>query len=171
MTERIIITFEKDGSFRGASATDFDGLPQALDAEALATVLPDLNTAALARVTELEAKEKDDKEAADKALADAKSEAAPALQASQAEVAALQARVEALTPKPSETPSTITKLHEVFTTSLTPEAQAAFAMPYAIVRVLVDAGQYALAAAVVTGIVVPEELQAAKQGILDLLQS
>ena len=47
-TERIIITFNPDGSFRGASATDFGGLPVDLDPARLADVAPMINAAALA---------------------------------------------------------------------------------------------------------------------------
>ena len=53
--ERIIITFEQDGTFRGASATDFGGLPVHLEESDLAAVLPSLNTAALAKLETIEA--------------------------------------------------------------------------------------------------------------------
>jgi len=42
--ERIIITFNIDGSWRGASVTDFNGLPVPLDLEQLAALAPDINT-------------------------------------------------------------------------------------------------------------------------------
>lgn len=45
--ERIVITFKNDGSFRGASITDFDGSPQPLDEAALALLFPTLNAAAI----------------------------------------------------------------------------------------------------------------------------
>ena len=43
MTERITITFEKDGSFRGASSQDFDGQPVPVDAAQLAKIAPGLS--------------------------------------------------------------------------------------------------------------------------------
>ena len=53
--ERITITFNQDGSFRGASVTDFDGLPQAVDKSALAAVAPAINAATLAKSVESDA--------------------------------------------------------------------------------------------------------------------
>jgi len=55
-TERIIITFNQDGSWRGASSTDFGGQPLPLSLSDLSSVCPDLNTALLATISELEAK-------------------------------------------------------------------------------------------------------------------
>jgi len=60
------------------------------------------------------------------------------------------------------------QLNTAFKTALPPEAQAAFAAPYAIVRVLVEADELELAKAVISGIEVPEELQEAKAGLLAL---
>ena len=53
--ERILITFNRDGTFRGASNYGWDGMPAPLDVAALAALFPDLNAAAVARVGELEA--------------------------------------------------------------------------------------------------------------------
>jgi FtsZ-binding cell division protein ZapB len=53
--ERIIITFNKDGSFRGSSAQDFDGQPKPLDEAGLKAVAPAINEAALADIVRLEA--------------------------------------------------------------------------------------------------------------------
>ena len=53
--ERIIITFEKSGEFRGASATDFDGLPAHLDATELGKKITKLNAAAVARLVVVDA--------------------------------------------------------------------------------------------------------------------
>lgn len=53
--ERIIITFEQDGTFRGASAADFGGLPVDLTQVDLAKIIPDLNTAALSKADAIEA--------------------------------------------------------------------------------------------------------------------
>jgi hypothetical protein len=52
--ERIIITFNKDGSFRGSSAQDFDGQPKPLDEAGLKAVAPSINEAALAEIVRLE---------------------------------------------------------------------------------------------------------------------
>jgi chromosome segregation ATPase len=53
--ERIIITFHKDGSFRGSSVQDFDGSPRPLDEAGLKAVAPAINEAALADIVRLEA--------------------------------------------------------------------------------------------------------------------
>lgn len=63
----------------------------------------------------------------------------------------------------------IRQLHAAFTATLPPEAQVDFAVPYAIVRVLVEAGQFALAAAVIEGVTVPPELEEAKAGLVAIL--
>jgi len=52
--ERIIITFQQDGTFRGASVTDFAGQPKPLDEAALNALFPDVNASSLSRVTTLE---------------------------------------------------------------------------------------------------------------------
>ena len=52
--ERIIITFQGDGTFRGASLTDFEGLPVPVDESRLGELVPGINQAAIARVAELE---------------------------------------------------------------------------------------------------------------------
>jgi len=52
--ERIIITFTQDGTFRGASVTDFAGKPEPLDDAALNALFPAVNASSLARVTTLE---------------------------------------------------------------------------------------------------------------------
>jgi len=74
--ERIVITLKKNGSFRGASAQDHDGLPVPLTDVAVAALFPTLNTAALDAVATLEA----DKDAlrADKQALQAELEAAQA---------------------------------------------------------------------------------------------
>ena len=53
MTERIIITFNEDGSWRGASSTDFKGQPVPLDSTLLSVVAADINTSLLATVDDL----------------------------------------------------------------------------------------------------------------------
>ena len=55
-TERIIITFNEDGSWRGASATDFGGHPVTLSLSDLSAACSSLNTVLLATITDLEAK-------------------------------------------------------------------------------------------------------------------
>jgi hypothetical protein len=52
--ERIVITFQQDGTLRGASVTDFAGQPKPLDEAALTTLFPTVNASALSRVTTLE---------------------------------------------------------------------------------------------------------------------
>jgi len=52
--ERIIITFQQDGTFRGASVTDFAGQPKPLDDAALNALFPAVNASSLSRVTTLE---------------------------------------------------------------------------------------------------------------------
>ena len=74
--ERIIITFEKSGEFRGASATDYDGLPTHLDQSALTAIIPELNAAAMAKLETIEATH-----AADLAAATAERDALRALKA------------------------------------------------------------------------------------------
>ena len=51
-TERIIICFNPDGTFRGASSTDFGGQPVEVAADQLPNI--GIDVASLARVTELE---------------------------------------------------------------------------------------------------------------------
>ena len=53
--ERIIITFETTGEFRGASATDFDGQPVHLEPADLAGKVATLNAAAVARLAVVDA--------------------------------------------------------------------------------------------------------------------
>jgi chaperonin cofactor prefoldin len=52
--ERIVITFQQDGTFRGASVTDFAGQPKPLDEAALNALFPDVNASSFSRVTTLE---------------------------------------------------------------------------------------------------------------------
>jgi len=52
--ERIIITFKEDGTFRGASVTNFAGKPEPLDDAGLSALFPAVNASSLARVTTLE---------------------------------------------------------------------------------------------------------------------
>ena len=78
--ERIIITLNPDGTFRGASATDFGGLPVHLEPEQLEKVAPSINAASLVRIEEAEA-----------ALTAAKSEAEAALTAAKSEAEAAKA--------------------------------------------------------------------------------
>lgn len=77
-------------------------------------------------------------------------------------------------PEPSPEPpaaeaALISKLNEAFQANIPAEMRPAFAIPYAIVRVLVEAEQYDLAAAVIAGIAVPPELEAAKTNLIAIL--
>jgi len=56
-TERIIITFKKNGTLRGISAQGFDGLPVPVAVADLITLAPTINTAALAKAADNEALE------------------------------------------------------------------------------------------------------------------
>ena len=53
--ERIIITFTRDGAFRGASAQDWDGMPIPIGIDQLAAIAPQINSDALNSVEELQA--------------------------------------------------------------------------------------------------------------------
>ena len=68
-TERILITFNKDGTFRGASNYGWDGMPAPLDVAALKALFPQLNAAAVAKVATVEAELQAEKSAKDEALA------------------------------------------------------------------------------------------------------
>jgi len=57
--ERIIITFEKDGSLRGISSTDFDGLPKALAPADLSAISGIVDSATIASLTTAEASKAD----------------------------------------------------------------------------------------------------------------
>lgn len=72
-------------------------------------------------------------------------------------------------PPASIVAETITKLHAAFSSTLPGDVQVAFAMPYAIVRVLVEAEQWQLAAAVIQSVAVPPELEEAKAGLISIL--
>ena len=87
--ERIVITLNQDGTFRGASVNDFSGLPQPLDVEALAELFPTVDAASLARVAELEV-EVAGIEEKDQQIASLTEQAA-----------ALQARIDELTAPPT----------------------------------------------------------------------
>lgn len=92
--ERIVITFQQDGTFRGASVTDFAGQPKPLDEAALNALFPAINASSLARVTTLEAEKA--------TLESAKESATTDLEAANARVKSLESRIaelEAL-PKP-----------------------------------------------------------------------
>lgn len=52
--ERVIIALNPDGTFKGASSTDFKGIPIPLDLDALNAVVPQLNAALMTRIGELE---------------------------------------------------------------------------------------------------------------------
>lgn len=189
--ERIIATFNKDGTFRGASLTDFDGLPKALDIEALDKVLPVLNASALARVTELEATIKADKEASDALLEATKADAAAKLAEATAahsqamaetqtshdnalklladrtlELEAAQKRVIELTPPPG--PTLIQRLNALFDT-IPAELQPMFIDPYSRIGFLVVQGHLDLAAIALEQVEVPEGYEAIREGFKQLL--
>jgi len=92
--ERIVITFQQDGTFRGASVTDFDGQPKPLDEAALNALFPAINASSLARVTTLEAEKA--------TLEAAKESATTELETANARVKSLESRIAELeaVPKP-----------------------------------------------------------------------
>ena len=153
-TERIIICFHPDGTFRGASATDYGGQP----VEISALELPNLgiDIAALARVSELETIVSSIPEK-DQHLA----ELTEQLETANARITELTA--------PPVVPSLISNLHAAFTSTLPLKAQVAFAGPYAIVRTLILADQMQLAASYIASVPVPAEFELAKQSIIDLI--
>jgi len=81
--ERIVITFQKDGTFRGASVTDFAGQPKPLDEAALNALFSNVNASALSRVTTLEAEKA--------TLEAAKESATTDIEAANARIAELEA--------------------------------------------------------------------------------
>lgn len=83
--------------------------------------------------------------------------------------AAVKAAVDAIIPPEPATPPLISALHAAFTSTLPPEAQVAFAAPYAIVRTLVQADQMQLAADYIASVPVPPELEAAKAALIALI--
>ena len=83
--ERIVITFQQDGTFRGASVTDFDGQPKPLDEAALNALFPAINASSLARVTTLEAEKA--------TLEAAKESATTELETANARVKSLESRI------------------------------------------------------------------------------
>ena len=112
MTERITITFGKDGSFRGASSQDFDGQPVPLDAANLRELVP-----ALSLADQLAAAKDTAKAAADEALTAAKTATDEALTAARASADLKLAELKASTiPKP-ETFEEVTRLIATLTES------------------------------------------------------
>lgn len=149
--ERIVITFNKDATFRGASVTDHDGLPKPLDPAALNAIFPDVDAAALARVAELE-KQLESLPEKDQQIAD------------------LEARVAELTQPPAGA-SPLTQLNEAFETLIPAELQPAFRDLYLKVRVAIEADRLDWAAEMIAETPVPEELAEAKAQFLSLIQS
>jgi len=156
--ERIVITFNADGTFRGASVNDHAGLPQPLDTDALTALFPTVNAAALARVAELEAEVEG---------IPAKDEEITSLQS---QLAAANARIAELEAAPGSPESeTLATLNAAYKAAVPEAMQTAFAPAYAIVRVLVQAGEMDQAKAYVESLEVPPELAEAKTGIIALL--
>lgn len=138
----------------------------------LSEVAAAINAASLATVesltTQLAAKTQ---EAADQEAAAAA--AAAQVATLQAQLDAANARIAELSAPPSPAPESdlLAALHDKFAEVLTPEQQTAFAMPYAMVRVLIQAGQSAMAHAVIAQTPVPADLAAAKAELLALFPS
>jgi hypothetical protein len=120
-------------------------LPPGLTKEVLGAV----NAGALARIAELEG-------------------AARSMEEKDAQIAALKQQVIDLTPAGSDL---LGDLNAGFEQGIPAGARAAFAVPYAIVRVLVQAGQLDLANAVINEVQVPPELEDVKAGLIAVLAS
>jgi hypothetical protein len=106
--ERIVITFNQDGSFRGASVTDFDGLPQPLDEAGLAAIAPEINAASLvaqakaeSELSEAKIKAEADLKTEQEQAATKLSEVNASLSAEKAKVASLEAYKTAMSQKVS----------------------------------------------------------------------
>jgi len=149
--ERIVITFNVDGTFRGASAQDFNGLPMPVDQAELATQLPDLNSAFLARVAWLEAQ-----------LATAPT--SEQLAAKEAEIASLHEQLEAALNPPQ--PEMLVVLGEAFDALIPAEFKARFVNVFVNVRMCLEAGRPDLARLAIEAEPVPPELEAVKAQFL-----
>jgi uncharacterized coiled-coil protein SlyX len=158
--ETIVIRFKEDGTIQGISAIDKIG------------VKDDSTNQWVGLTTDSAAREIN--------LADLKSSAIdPALSAQQATITSLNAQVADLQKQLASTPTSpsvttnsdalLAKLNTVFAT-IPDEYKAQFAGEYAIVRVLVQADQPTLAAAVVQGVTIPDTLADLKTQILAALQ-
>lgn len=174
--DRIIIAFADDGTIRGASANDKSGYQDDATGQWVGATMPmpgrdiaaaDLSTAAIdptlaaqqATIANLTTR-----------LATANT-ALQAAAAKDAQIADLQRQLSSVSaPSSSAADALLTNLNEVFATVPT-EYQAQFANEYATVRVLIQAGQPALAAAVVEGVAVPDALTAIKAQILAALKA
>lgn len=86
-----------------------------------------------------------------------------------ARIAELEAQLAAVGTPEVPANSLISNLHAAFTSTLPPEAQVAFAAPYAIVRTLVQADQMQLAADYIASVPVPPELEEAKRALINLI--
>jgi hypothetical protein len=94
--ERIVITFNQDGSFRGASVTDFDGLPKPLDEAGLTAIAPSINTASLAAQAKAESELSEAKTKAEADLKAEQEQAATKLSEVNADLSAEKAKVASL---------------------------------------------------------------------------
>ena len=122
--ERIVITLKKNGSFRGASAQDHDGLPVPLTDVAVAALFPALNTAALDAVATLES-DKDALRADKQALQDE-------LDAAQSKHAEIEAVLADADPEDAKIAAVLVKANEGRATKKAKELQAALAEKAAI---------------------------------------
>lgn len=141
----------------GAVLTEriLDPEPVEAGSACLAEILPALNTSALAQVATLSAQ-----------LATAQD----AVAAGEATIAGLQAQIDTLSAPPAE-PDLLANLNAVFAAAVPEQARGAFAQPYALVRILIQAGQIAMARSVIENTPVPAELAGAKAQILAALAS
>lgn len=96
--ERIIITFDKEGKFRGASVTGFNDQPLPIDAEALGKLAPEINAAVINRTIIMKAEHKDAIAAKDAEMAAAMAEKQAEIDSRVATIAAKDAEIATLQP-------------------------------------------------------------------------
>lgn len=159
--QRITIVLE-DGDFKGASQADGAGSPQPLSLAELESLMPSVQIAAVAKVEELKASQA----AAIKAEQDKRAaELDRQRLAYEEQIAALQGK-----PAPSAQ-GKIAALSEAFKSQIPPEFQTNpdLLSIFAIVNVLISAGESDMAAIYIQNAVVPAELEAKKPAFIDLI--
>ena len=147
----------------GAVITEriLDPEPVTAGSARLSEILPALNVAAVAQVATLTAR----LETAAVAIKTAQDDDASKTET----IANLQAQIAALT-APAPEPDLLSSLNEAFAKAVPEAMRGAFAQPYAIVRILVQAGQIDMARSVIEAIEVPPDLAAAKAELLTALE-
>lgn len=163
MSQKRFTIVINDGVLTGISLHEDAG--KAIAIADLADHAPELNSAFLARVTELEAAAIANGESHEKALADKDVEKADALKALADSHADEIARLTA----PPAIDEKLSELGQAFKASVPEDLQGTFGGAFAVVRVLLQAGEHDLARKTVQAIAVPPELESVKEGILAML--